>query len=42
MGVSRKQSTANFPKNELFLPPDAESCATFLLCTISKGKKLWF
>ena len=23
MGVSRKQSTPNFPKNEHFLPPDA-------------------
>ena len=22
MGVSRKQSTSNFPKNEHFLPPD--------------------
>ena len=25
MGVSRKQSTPNFPKNEHFLPPDTHT-----------------
>ena len=29
MGVSRKQSTPNFPKNEHFLPPDTH---THVLC----------
>ena len=26
-GVSRKQSTPNFPKNKHFLPPDTDTCA---------------
>ena len=37
MGVSRKQSTSNFPKNEHFLPPDLH---TYVF--ISGGKKCSF
>ena len=36
-GVSRKQSTPNFPKNEHLLPPD-----THTYVCVSGGKKCWF
>ena len=36
-GVSRKQSTSNFPKNEHFLPPD-----THTYVCVSGGKKCSF
>ena len=36
-GVSRKQSTPNFPKNEHFLPPD-----THMYVWVSGSKKCWF
>ena len=36
-GISRKQRTSNFPKNEHFLPPDTHT----YLC-ISGGKKCLF
>ena len=36
-GVSRKQSTPNFPKNEHFLPPD-----THTYVCVSGGKKCLF
>ena len=36
-GVSRKQSTPNFPKNKHFLPPD-----THTYVCISRGKKCLF
>ena len=34
MGVSRKQSTSNFPKNKDFLPPDTHMRAKFLSCIL--------
>ena len=37
MGVSKKQSTPNFPKNEHFLPPNAHA----YVC-VSGGKKCSF
>ena len=37
MGVSRKQSTPNFPKNEHFLPPDTRTYVW-----VSGGKKCLF
>ena len=37
MGVSRKQSTQNFPKNEPFLPSD-----THTRVSVSRGKKYSF
>ena len=37
MGVSRKQSTPNFPKNEHFVPPDMHT----YVC-VSGGKKCSF
>ena len=36
-GVSRKQDTPNFPKNEHFLPPD-----THTYVWVSEGKKCSF
>ena len=36
-GVSRKQSTPKFPKNQHFLPPDTHTC----VC-VSGGKKCLF
>ena len=36
-GVTRKQSTPNFSKNEIFLPPDTHTC----VC-VSRGKKCLF
>ena len=37
MDVSRKQSTSNFPKKELFLPPQ-----TYTYVCVSGGKKCSF
>ena len=37
-GVSRKQSTPRFPKNEHFLPPDTHT----YVYTSGGGKKSWF
>ena len=37
MGITRKQSTPNFPKNEHFLPADAHKC----VCVLG-GKKCSF
>ena len=36
MGISRKQSTSNFPKNEQFLPLD-----TYMYLCVSGGKKMF-
>ena len=36
-GVSRKQSTPNFPKNEDFLPPD-----TYTYVCVSRSKRCSF
>ena len=38
MGVSRKQSTPNFPKNEHFLPPDTHT----YVCVSGVNKCLFF
>ena len=38
MGVSRKQSTPNFPKNEHFLPPDTH----MYVCVSGVNKCLFF
>ena len=38
MGVSRKQSTPNFPKNEHFLPPDTHT----YVCVTGAKKCLFF
>ena len=37
-GVSRKQNTPNFPKNEHFLPPDTHTC----MCVSGGNKCLFF
>ena len=40
-GVSRKQSTPNFPKNEHFLPPDAHTYAVFVFQKIWRALFSW-
>ena len=45
MGISRKQSTPNFPKNDNALPPDTHTYMCVSVgkkCGVSGGKKCSF